>query len=167
MDNASKAMVIAAAVLMIVCILQIGMSVYTRSKDSVDRTIGQIDTMEVLLFNQNFEQYYEKNMISGTELQNLISAAINANSKAYDRVYSISIGVVLNPKTSNQITWYVLGNKANGALTNQDLMYGGRQDTNMNVIYTTIQNNHMYKVRTKRMSNIGTIEELVYERTNY
>ena len=81
MENASKALIIAGAILLSILIIAIGMYIYNSSQNSINEAGSQISAQEVQSFNQTWEMYEGKQ--SGANVRTLISKmASNANANA-------------------------------------------------------------------------------------
>ena len=80
MENASKALIIAGAVLLSILLISLGIIIYNQASEiALD---NDMDEIEIQQFNQKFAQY-EGNSVSGRNVRNLIQAirANNAQSK--------------------------------------------------------------------------------------
>lgn len=81
MDNASKALIMAGAILIAVAIVGIGIYIFSASNSLTNDAVDQIDTIAVQMFNNNFQQYAEQGeVINGTRASQLYDA-INANKQ--------------------------------------------------------------------------------------
>lgn len=76
MENASKALIIAGAILLAILIIGLGMFVYQQASGAMDG-IG-MDTEKVTAYNSEFEQY--AGIVSGTEAKSLYSLIRNHNN---------------------------------------------------------------------------------------
>ena len=57
MENASKALIIAGAILISILIIAIGMYIYTNSQASITNATSQMSTQEKAAFNQTWTTY--------------------------------------------------------------------------------------------------------------
>ena len=81
MENASKALIIAASVLLAIMIIALGVTIFNKAQSSADTS--SLDTTEINMFNQKFERYSDKQL--GSQVKSLISFAIsNASTKKDD-----------------------------------------------------------------------------------
>lgn len=71
MENASKALIIAGAILLAILIIGIGMSVF-RSASGVMSSVN-MDEQEIATFNEQFT-FYAGNRVSGTKVRQLLNA---------------------------------------------------------------------------------------------
>ena len=79
MDNASKALIMAGAILIAVAIVGIGIYIFSASNSLTNNAVDQIDTIAVQMFNNNFLQYAEQDeVINGLRTTQLYDA-VNSN----------------------------------------------------------------------------------------
>ena len=84
MENASKALIIAGAILLSILIIAIGMYIYNSSQNSINEAGSQISSQEVQSFNQTWEMY--EGVQSGANVRTLISKlASNANANKTEK----------------------------------------------------------------------------------
>ena len=95
MENASKALLIAGAILLVIAIIAIGMTILGQGQDVVDQTGGQIGTMAITAHNSQFgNDLYDDAIISGKELQTIATTAKSNNNKnSSERVELVSVMV--------------------------------------------------------------------------
>jgi len=77
MENASKALIIAGAILLSILIIAIGMYIYNSSQNSINEAGSQISAQEIQSFNQAWEMYEGKQ--SGANVRALLNK-MNANA---------------------------------------------------------------------------------------
>ena len=75
MENASKALIIAGAILLAILIIGLGIYIYNQASNSVSDT--GMDKIAVRQFNGQFEPYLDK-VLSSIEAKSLIDTAKNA-----------------------------------------------------------------------------------------
>ena len=80
MENASKALIIAGAILLAVLIVALGMTVYNRVSDVGNS--ASVDTQKAQAFNASFEPYIGPN-VRGSNVR-LLMEAIAANNRTTD-----------------------------------------------------------------------------------
>ena len=80
MENASKALIIAASVLVAILIVAMGVRIFNQAQNSADTT--SLDATEINIFNSKFERY-SGNQI-GSQVKSLISFAISNASTNKD-----------------------------------------------------------------------------------
>ena len=84
MENASKALIIAGAILLSILIIAIGMYIYNSSTNSIYSAADQISSQEQQSFNSQWESY-EQNQ-PGSSVKNMVSKLIsNAQVNAEER----------------------------------------------------------------------------------
>lgn len=81
MENASKALIIAASVLLAILIIAMGVTIFNKAQNSADTS--NLDQTEINMFNKKFERYADNQL--GSQVKSLISFAIsNANTNKAD-----------------------------------------------------------------------------------
>ena len=80
MENASKALLIAGAILIVILLIGIGMLIYSRSTGVVDIAAGSMNAQEIQAFNSQFTPY--EGSQRGSSVRALVSAVI-ANNNTY------------------------------------------------------------------------------------
>lgn len=82
MENASKALIIAGAILLAILIIALGVFIFQRAQ-SATSDLGGIDETKLQSVNQKFENYEGKN-ISGSDVRALIDLVRTNNNKYSD-----------------------------------------------------------------------------------
>lgn len=77
MENASKALIIAGAILLAILIIGLGMVVYSRAKGALDTST--IDQQKVQAYNSPYEEYFGDRM-SGSQVRALIDTVRSHNN---------------------------------------------------------------------------------------
>ena len=80
MENASKALIIAGAILLAILIISLGIMIYNQAAGVVKN--NSMTEVEVTTFNQKFEQYLGVN-VRGANVNSLINA-VNTNNMSTD-----------------------------------------------------------------------------------
>lgn len=88
MENASKALIIAGAILLAILIIGLGMFIYQQASGAMSG--ANLDPQKVAAYNSEFEAY--EGTISGTEAKSLCDA-IRAHNNANVDDASLNIGV--------------------------------------------------------------------------
>lgn len=83
MENATKALLIAGAILIVILIIGVGMMVFQGASGSIDAGIAQMSAQEITIFNQNFTNY-EGPKVKGANVKQLIGNIITNNSTNQD-----------------------------------------------------------------------------------
>lgn len=121
MENASKALIIAGAILLAILLITLGIFVFTQAQD----TLGSINLseQEVLAFNNKFLAY--EGYIRGSQVKQLINL-IDSNNKsreqegATDRIINYSSNSVKDTEhVKTGSTYYVQLKKNKGALIDE------------------------------------------------
>lgn len=79
MENASKALLIAGAILICILLIGVGMMVYQGAMGGVEEGIGKMDQQQKTMFNEAFTNY-EGERVSGNNVKALIGNVISNNS---------------------------------------------------------------------------------------
>ncbi len=82
MENASKALIIAGAILIAILLIGIGMFLYQAAQQPISEAGSQMDEQAIRMFNSKFENYDGKQR--GTSVKALISTVITSNSQDSD-----------------------------------------------------------------------------------
>ncbi|MGN1299402.1 MAG: hypothetical protein ACI4UE_05415 [Candidatus Scatovivens sp.] len=135
MENASKALIIAGAILISILIIAIGMYIYSSSTNSIRSGINSMDTQEKEAFNSQWTNYEGKQ--SGAQVKSLITKLIaNANT---------------NKDEEHKVVNLTYPTNGTGTATTP-LTYNGVSDSvgdfmdELNDAYTAIKANHTYTV---------------------
>ena len=132
MENASKALIIAGAILISILIIAIGMFIYNNSIGSVEGALTSMDTQEIEASNKQWTNY-EGNQ-KGSQVKSLINKLIaNANTNK-EETHKI-VGLTYEASSTNT------GNVYYNTINSLTEFIG-----NLNTAYTAIQATHTYKV---------------------
>lgn len=102
MENASKALIIAGAILISILLIGVGMMVFQGAQGGIEGAIAQMSSQEKEMFNQNFTRY-EGTKTTGSNVRALIQNVIssnNTNQETEGKLVSLSIGGTEYPVTS-------------------------------------------------------------------
>ena len=78
MENATKALLIAAAVLIAILIISLGVVVYQKASEAVNGA-GDLSEYEIEQFNAKFTKYQGSN-VSGSEVNAMVQTVVNHNN---------------------------------------------------------------------------------------
>lgn len=78
MENASKALIIAGAILLSILIISLGLMIFNQAKEVVSGSSGSMTEVETSTFNSKFEAY-AGDKISGSNVNALLNAVISSN----------------------------------------------------------------------------------------
>ena len=79
MENASKALLIAGAILIAILLIAVAMSVFNNSKSTVNSGLSQVDSNETQMFNSQFKQYEGKDR-SANDVKAVLRAVLASNA---------------------------------------------------------------------------------------
>ncbi len=105
MENATKALMIAGAVLIAILIIGVGMMIYNSAQGSIEGATSQVAQQELDIFNNGFVQYEGKR--SGSQVKALMSSVINNNNQngeSGNNVPEKIIEVISGGKTVTSVT---------------------------------------------------------------
>jgi flagellar basal body-associated protein FliL len=71
MENASKALLIAGAILVVILIIAVGMMVYNSAKGTVDEGVAQMGSQELQMYNNQYTTYAGNN-VNGSNVKALL-----------------------------------------------------------------------------------------------
>ena len=133
MENASKALIIAGAILISILIIAIGMYIYSSSTESINSGIANMSSQEIEAFNANWTTF--EGTQSGTQVKSLINRLMS-NAITYQEDSNKVVGLICAPTST--------------AADKKTINYTAGQlstfITNLNNMYTKIQAKHNYKV---------------------
>ena len=141
MENASKALIIAGAILLAIAIIGVGMYVFNNASDSVEGS--DLSEEEVIAYNGDFDPYAGE--IRGSSVNTLIDTVNNHNLTALDD--SEKIQVIYNSRpnstvdvgsfdTINTETEYLNGIKEYNILSGETYNISFGYDSNSGLITT-------------------------------
>jgi len=109
MDNASKALIIAGAVLIAVMLVSLGVLIYNQANQIVQEQSVQMQGLSVSGFNNLFSVYYGTNKNSAT-VKSLVEQASSTNRTSEDHEVTVTGDGVTNTNLKN-ITFTPIKNK--------------------------------------------------------
>lgn len=83
MENASKALLIAGAILVCILLIGVGMLVYNSAQGTISEAVSQMSSQEKDMFNQQFEQY-SGTRVNGSNVKALLQRVRNNNNQNVD-----------------------------------------------------------------------------------
>lgn len=89
MENATKALLIAAAVLVAILIISLGLVIYNRASETVG-TAGDLSEYQIQQFNEKFLRYNGKN-IKGTDVNVMLQTVMNHNLAQEDDSTTVEV----------------------------------------------------------------------------
>lgn len=100
MENASKALLIAGAILIVILLIAVGMMVYQGAQGSINKAIGSMSSTEKDIHNKQFESYMGQK-VSGSNVKSLLSKIITNN--ADDNNVAVEVYEGNNKKTADSL----------------------------------------------------------------
>ena len=134
MENASKALIIAGAILISILIIAIGMYIYSSSTESINSGIANMSSQEIEAFNANWTSY--EGVQSGTQVKSLINKLMSNANTYQDEEAKV---VQLQCEATNGVT--VEGTTFNAGAFDLATFIAA-----LNNAYTAIQAKHKYTV---------------------
>lgn len=139
MENASKALIIAGAILISILIIAIGMYIYTNSESSIRNATSQMSTQEKSAFNQTWYTYEGSQL--GSNCRALIAQIISSNSTNVNEASKL-ISLTVDDETVTP----EINNIQSEAMTE---------------LRNTIDLRHTYTVTTNQNEETGLVDEIV------
>lgn len=87
MENASKALLIAASVLIVILLIAMGVKVFNSTSGTTDQVEGTMSSTEVAMFNNKFLQHVGANKSKAQAVSLLNQVIANNSSTSNSRVY--------------------------------------------------------------------------------
>ncbi len=144
MENASKALIIAGAILLSILIIAIGMYIYNSSQNSIYEAADQISTQERDAFNSQWTTYEGKQ--PGSNVKALLGKIIS-NAKTNEEEETKLIQLAYIPTATGTVTTvgsYVAGTNADSG--NGDK---GINITEFNTARSSLESRHTYYVQLR------------------
>ena len=98
MENASKALLIAGSVLIVLLLIGVGMLIYSRATGVIDTAASTMNSQEIQAFNSQFTPY-EGNQ-KGASIRSLISKVI-ANNATYKESENRQVYIIYGEETKD------------------------------------------------------------------
>ena len=92
MENSSKALLIAGAILICILIIAIGMFIYNNASSTTTESMNSLSTQETEIFNKQFDIY--SGLQDGSKIKTLIGVLIsnaNTNKNESDKIPGVAI----------------------------------------------------------------------------
>lgn len=148
MENATKALLIAGAVLLVIMIISVGLMIFNSANGQISSAISSMNQQEKDQFNQKFLGY-EGNQISGSTVKTLISSVITHNRQ-------MSLEGTEEKKVGMSIS---VDGDASGSNTAFDNL-----EANLETKRQAIVSAAKYKVTCQIDSNTGLISKILVSR---
>lgn len=142
MENGSKALLIAGAILICILIVAIGMFIYNNASSKTVSSLNSLSTQEIESFNKQFDIY--SGLQKGSQIKNMISAVIN--NASINKEESVKLpGVAINKCVASDT-------KATHAAVPENSDIGIYIDT-LTTIKNKVDKNHEYWVELSYQKN--------------
>lgn len=92
MENATKALIIAGAVLISILLISVGIMVFNAANDPINQAQNSSEQQAVQMFNESFTSYLGQE-ITGQQAKSLLSTIIASNGKNTDHQIDYSGGI--------------------------------------------------------------------------
>ncbi len=119
MENATKALIIAGAVLISILLISVGIMVFNAANDPLNQAQNSSEAQAITMFNESFQQYLGTS-ITGQQAKNLISAINSSNAKNADHQVSLT-GVTKVSQISTKNHYKAEETVTNGYITAIDI----------------------------------------------
>ncbi|MBE5822354.1 MAG: hypothetical protein E7311_07215 [Clostridiales bacterium] len=101
MENASKALLIAGAILLVIAIIAIAVGIVSSTRGTIGQAELQVDAIEVQMHNKQFEQYEGKQK-THKEVKELLSTIVSNNANANTATFKVDFAYgYYNDNTGN------------------------------------------------------------------
>ena len=142
MENGSKALLIAGAILLCILIIAIGMFIYNSASSTTSSSLNSFSTQETEIFNKQFDVY--SGAQKGSQVKTMITTAIS--NATTNKEESIKIpGIAINKCVASDT-------KATHAAGPEDSDIGTYIDT-LTKIKNRVEKNHEYWVELSYQKN--------------
>lgn len=81
MENASKALIIAGAILISILLIAISMYIYQSANSTIQTAASKMSQNDKNMYNSTVKNYSSKGTLNGTDIKNLIEDIISQNSQ--------------------------------------------------------------------------------------
>lgn len=146
MENASKALLIAGAILIAILLIAIAMYVYSTSQGNVNQAMASLDVQQIQSLNQAWLNYEGKQ--TGSQVKSLINRLV-ANANNYREEPEKVVGITsceATPGANNTANWTIPTNGSADSEIN-DLI------DDLNDVSAAIQARHVYWVEAQYAAN--------------
>lgn len=132
MENATKALIIAGAVLISILLISVGIMVFNSASDPINQSQNSAESQAIQMFNESFTQYLGTNK-TGQQAKSLISAVIASNGRNADHQVELvgitKISGISTRKHYDIIEEYGKGENDNGYITKIEIKETTKETT--------------------------------------
>lgn len=136
MENASKALLIAGAILIVILLIGVGMMIYQGALGGIDQAIARMSQQEKQMYNQQFSDYEGTNK-KGTQIKALIEA-VASNNVQNNETPEKSVGLDLSAANIKDITVNKWEYKDLATDETAAQMSAARARVNSNALFTVV-----------------------------
>lgn len=155
MENASKALLIAAAILLSIIIISISIYIYNQSAGSTKQIVASKEMeMQLKQFNSQYELY--EGIQSSNSIKQLLNIAIENNTELYKSDDTIELSVCIRSK-SKKVLASTKDSSVKYALSSRN--YGVRYPNNIRKLASYLGENDKYNISFEYNKN-GYIWEI-------
>ena len=90
MENASKALIIAGAIILAILIITLGIGVYKLAIEPMGNTSQQMSDLDAQAFNTKFTQY-EGNNVRGSNVNVMLQSVVSSNASQDDAARKVEV----------------------------------------------------------------------------
>ena len=121
MENASKALVIAGAILISILLITLGIIVYNGSRSTIDESMGSMDETSITMTNSKISQY-EGNKVTASNVRALFNqvqttAKVTGRPVTFDTTTANAISDVTNVQTGKTYKVKVVSYDSQGLIS--------------------------------------------------
>ncbi len=145
MENASKALLIAGAILICILLIGVGMMVFNGAQDGIDEAILNMSAQQKDMFNQNFSRYVGER-VTGTNVRALLQNIISSNTT--------------NKDISGKLVAIEAPSDLGGTITPAE---GDAKANEISQMRTKVNTGKTYKVTANYNSDTGLIDKIKIE----
>lgn len=151
MENASKALIIAGAILLSILIIAIGMYIYNSSTNSITNAAGQISQQDIQAFNNQFIMYEGKQV--GTNVKALlttIASICKENAEEKTRLPDVHY------KAKSDGDYETVATNLQSVTDDDEKI-----QTALNKVRTAIESRHYYDIEYQMCPDTGLIDMVI------
>lgn len=156
MENASKALLIAGAILICIVLISVGMMIVSSATDVVDSSTDTTKSQAVQAFNSTFNNYQGNQ--KGSAIKTLLETISTSNST---NASEHKIGVTLKETGTSD---YTLGNQQSSQGSTTDTPLGSINSSEISSAAADIVSSAKYKVKVTSKDSEGYIIDIFIER---
>lgn len=143
MENASKALLIAGAILLSILLIAIGIYVFNAANSTITSSMSSMDTQEREAFNNNFTTYQGKQ--SGSNVKSLLTRVASNLSTYKDEKDKVPVVILITKQDTDKTLTGAPITTVNYATTDQASTYTNE----VSKIRNKIKDKHQYTVQVR------------------